>query len=74
MEQQNRTQKDTTRWSGRKKRAIAAVAAAALALVVLPVVCMAVHAKKHGDNNKGKYAICAAHRSRRCQTESNSCS
>lgn len=37
MEQQNRTQKDTTKWSGRKKRAIAAVAAAALALVVLPV-------------------------------------
>ncbi len=37
MEQQNRTQKDTTRWSGRKKRAIAAVAVAALALVVLPV-------------------------------------
>ncbi len=37
MEQQNRTQKDTTQWSGRKKRAIAAVAAAALALVVLPV-------------------------------------
>ena len=30
-------------------------------------VCMAVHAKKHGDNNKGKYAICAAHRSRRCK-------
>ena len=37
MEQQNRTQKDTTKWSGRKKRAIAAVAVAALALVVLPV-------------------------------------
>lgn len=37
MEQQNRTQKDTTKWSGRKKRAIAVVAAAALALVVLPV-------------------------------------
>lgn len=37
MEQQNRTQKDTTKWSRRKKRAIAAVAAAALALVVLPV-------------------------------------
>lgn len=37
MEQQNRTQKDTIKWSGRKKRAIAAVAAAALALVVLPV-------------------------------------
>ena len=37
MEQQNRTQKDTTKWSGRKKRALAAVAVAALALVVLPV-------------------------------------
>ena len=37
MEQQNRTQKDTTKWSGRKKRAIAAVVVAALALVVLPV-------------------------------------
>ena len=37
MEQQNRTQKDTTKWSRRKKRAIAAVVAAALALVVLPV-------------------------------------
>lgn len=37
MEQQNRTQKDTTKWSRRKKRAIVAVVAAALALVVLPV-------------------------------------
>ena len=37
MEQQNRTQKDTTKWSGRKKRARAAVVVAALALVVLPV-------------------------------------
>lgn len=37
MEQQNRTQKDTTKWSRRKKRAIAAVVVAALALVVLPV-------------------------------------
>lgn len=69
MEQQNRTQKDTTKWSGRKKRAIAAVAVAALAAGGTAGVCMAVYAKKHGDNNKGKYALCAAHRSRRRQTD-----
>ena len=70
MEQQNRTQKDTTKWSGRKS-AIAAQSSRACAGGTAGV-CMAVHAKKHGDNNKGKYAVCAA-REPEMPNRSNNC-
>ena len=65
MEQQNRTQKDTTKWSGRKKRAIAAVAVAALALVVLPVFAWlymqrSMETTTKQNNNTKNTSICSA--------------
>lgn len=56
-------------WSARKKRAILAVIAAALALFSNSCFCMAVHAKKYGNDNKSKHAVCLTDWSRRCQTD-----
>ena len=56
-------------WSARKKRAILAVIAAALALLVIPVFAWLYMQRSMGNDNKSKHAVCLTDRSRRCQTD-----